>query len=180
MVELALIENYYGDRTTKRSGVKLICHIYEGLAVLDAIGASENAKAAYCLHPLFQSDCQLLKVFSNLPSISLEVLVLVMEYRNQANAWLSDKITYLETGIHMEGKPCFGPLSDVRDMLIADKVQNYKDFKKYHESHERKAQLETYFYAWFEVLEVEPEPLIKIIDDKYPPGFFQSFQKETV
>ena len=36
MKELPLIERYYGTRTAKRSGVPLINHIHEGLAVLEA------------------------------------------------------------------------------------------------------------------------------------------------
>ena len=58
--EISLIKNFYGDKTAKRSGVPLINHINEGLIVLDFIKASDIAKKAYCLHPLVQSDKNLI------------------------------------------------------------------------------------------------------------------------
>ena len=150
---LQIIERYYGDKRAKRSGVLYINHIYEGLAVLNHLGANEYVKEAYCLHPIFQDD----KTFTeNLNNIKLKLsdinpltLIFVMEYRNVANRGLScfqvddpDKI-YL------------GPSNAVRLMLIADKVQNRKDFLKYHyNTHPKSKELDIYFKNWLRKLGV--------------------------
>lgn len=86
-----------------------------------------------------------------------------MEYRSQANAWLSDKVIKVPlmgigptTHCVPNGVPTPGPLADVRDMLIADKIQNYKDFIIYHRgTHPRSDELDTYFEAWLRVLRVD-------------------------
>ena len=57
--EYKVIERYYGDKIAERSKVMLMNHINEGLLILDAIEASEQAKKAYCLHPILQSDSDL-------------------------------------------------------------------------------------------------------------------------
>jgi hypothetical protein len=148
--EYAMVEKYYGDSVTDRTGIHMINHIDEGLFILEKIGASELAKRAYILHPLVQADADL-KAFwsSNGPDIvDRKVLALALEYRNIANAHLS---------FHAPGEDSFNlsPLKDVNDMLIADKVQNRKDFELYHEgSHNRGERLKTYFQEWLRKLRV--------------------------
>ena len=70
------------------------------------------------------------------------ILLLMTEYRNIANAHLS---------YHPNGQDTFvlSPLKDVNDMLIADKIQNRKDFELYHsQSHPRASKLQQYFIEW--------------------------------
>ena len=157
MREYALIKAHYGDKTAKRSGVPLINHIDEGLLILDYLDATDATKRAFCLHPLMQAD-EDLAVFieSDYGHIDRLVLLLAMEYRNQANAWLSDKVSKDgDQRIVCQGRPGTGPLTEVRDMLIADKVQNYKDFLKYHDdTHARSDELHAYFGRWLSVLNV--------------------------
>jgi (p)ppGpp synthase/HD superfamily hydrolase len=57
-----IISDYYGESTTKRSGVKLINHIDEGIEILKSIGADDDTIDAYCLHPILQSDEEFNKV----------------------------------------------------------------------------------------------------------------------
>ena len=145
-----LIQKYYNDRVAKRSQVFLMNHIDEGLAILHWIGASESAKRAYCLHPLLQADEDLKKnigVLLNNDKITSEDWVNVIEYRSVANEYLSKKEIRNFNIIRLS------PLKDVNDMLIADKIQNYKDFEIYHkESHERATELYNYYNNWLREL----------------------------
>ncbi len=132
---------HYGDRTARRSGVLLINHINEGLCILNAIAATQAAMQAYCLHPLFQGDQELREVRPEmLQRFSPRALLLVMEYRSVANAYLSERQINRIEEIRLS------PLEEVQYMLIADKIQNRKDFERYHKPfHPRSIELELYF-----------------------------------
>lgn len=149
------IKAFYGDRRAERSGVLLMQHIDDGLVVMEELGASILVQDAYCLHPMFQADDALLENLGELLCLDSGTLLRVLEYRNQANRWLSDKVRTVNGRIEQLGKPSPGPLLSVKKMLIADKVQNYKDFCTYHRStHPRAEELTHYFGAWFEALGV--------------------------
>lgn len=50
------------------------------------------------------------------------------------------------------------PLREVNDMLIADKVQNRKDFELFHSStHDKRDRLAAYFAEWLAALEVSED-----------------------
>ena len=142
-----IIKDYYGNTITKRSKVPLINHIDEGLVILDTLNASKEAKDAYCLHPLLQSDEDFLNNYKNdFSDVSTAAIILAIEYRRVANSYLSagkleDFVGFTST--------------DIYHMLYADKVQNEKDFKIYHEGiHPRSEELRKYFNNWFELLKV--------------------------
>lgn len=146
-------------------------HIDEGLAILEKIGASYYAKKAFCIHPLVQSDEALKEYFEYVKDASYnrdkyepypESLLLAMEYRAVANAYLSKReITSLDD-IQLS------VMKDVNDMLIADKVQNRKDFELFHlGKHERSNELDSYFKNWlrkFDISEERYEQLKSIIN----------------
>lgn len=147
-----LIREYYGDQKAKRSGVPYIKHITEGLIILHKLKASHIAKAAYCLHPMVQDDEH---VVANIPKIfdgyvsDRQVLMIAMEYRNVANRGLRCSQVAAPAQIYL------GPFKDVHHMLIADKVQNRKDFLKYHYgTHEKSNELDLYFRNWLTALGV--------------------------
>ncbi|MEI6400128.1 MAG: hypothetical protein WCO58_01235 [bacterium] len=150
-VEYKLIAQYYGNQKAKRSGVYLINHIDEGLAILHWIGATTIAQRAYCLHPLLQSDEALIENYmTNYENIDPAVLIATMEYRSVANEYLSKRKIQSIDEIRLS------PLKDVNDMLIADKIQNYKDFELYHlNTHERSDALVEYFENWLRRLGVQ-------------------------
>ena len=109
---------------------------------------------AFCLHPLVQADADLADNFStvsdSLSTVSdgAVVLALAMEYRSVANEFLSDK-QMPAAGIRLS------PLNDVNNMLIADKVQNKKDFLIHHSrTHARREELAAYFDHWLRALGV--------------------------
>jgi hypothetical protein len=144
--EYQAVAALYGAQRAKRSDVPLIQHIDEGLIILGALGASERAKRAYCLHPLLQADADLAQSYARgLAALTDDpsVLALALEYRNIANATLSARVISGPEDIPLS------PLEEVNDMLRADKVQNWKDFSLHHrETHARSAELERYFRLW--------------------------------
>ncbi len=75
-----------------------------------------------------------------------------MEYRSVANEYLSHR-----TIAHVD-EIRLSPLPEVNQMLIADKVQNCKDFELYHKAtHPRSAELDLYFNNWLRRLGITPE-----------------------
>ncbi len=161
--EYNFIKEYYKNKKAKRTGVDYMNHIDEGIKILESIDASSLAKRAYCLHPIFQSDGDLLKNYDILMNYypNYKVILCAIEYRNIANDYLSRKEINSLTDIKLS------PLKDVNDMLIADKVQNKKDFMKYHYgTHPRSEELLNYFNNWLKRLGISDEKyenLIKII-----------------
>lgn len=160
--EYKMISQWYGDCVAKRSQVPLINHINEGLVVLKQIGATDAAMRAFCVHPMLQAD-EDLKTNKHL-YLEPDIMMLVMEYRSVANEFLSNKMdddrlqevidAYGIEGLD-EGFVRLSPLKEVNDMLIADKVQNYKDFVTYHQkTHARSSELDDYFNIWMNTLGV--------------------------
>ena len=120
----AIISGEYGIETAKRSGTPLINHIDEGLMILDYIGANREVMDAYCIHPLLQSDEAFVSnIYHGFQGVDTESIILACEYRRVANSFLS----------HMDIKDFVGlTCPEIKQMLIADKIQNYKDFMIYH------------------------------------------------
>lgn len=159
-MEYAWIRDYYGDSKAKRSGVLKINHIIEGAAILYHIGACNNAIRAYCLHPFFQEDELLYKIydsFVDLKYINKTVIILAMEYRYIANSYLSTK------NISSLDEIKLSPISCVNNMLIADKVQNKKDCDLYNRNIENYNSLNIYFNNWLKKLNVNYDELRSII-----------------
>ncbi len=153
-VEYHLIKEYYGEQKTTRSNILLINHIDEGLWILNHIKANLVTQQAYCLHPIFQGDADLLANYSriDMTKISHQALLLVMEYRNIANQYLSNRTISSIEDIRLS------PLKEVNQMLIADKIQNRKDFELYHQhTHLRSIELAQYFKNWLRRLQITEE-----------------------
>ena len=161
------IRTFYGERVAERSQVPLINHINEGIDILYEHNADEMAARAFALHPLFQSDVDLTKHVKMTYAMGLcdpRALIFVMEYRRAANAYLCTPRTDLWS--IEEAKKSIGLLlPQVRHMLIADKVQNRKDFMIYHYgTHARSEQLLKYFNNWHEILEIDLPDDIKPVE----------------
>lgn len=141
------IQMFYGDTVAERSRVPYIYHIDEGLAILKELDSDPDVQEAYCLHPYYQSDSEFLaNVMKHIPNVSTSAVALAMEYRWVANSYLSKNNIS-----DFVGFTC----PQVREMLIADKVQNYKDFLIHHkDKHPRSDELDQYFNNWFELLEI--------------------------
>lgn len=146
-----LIVEHYAMQCAKRSKVPLINHINEGLVILDALGESQRVKDAFCIHPMLQHDRDLAANWKEVAdTCDSETILFAMEYRSTANAFLSDKVRGAEYYDIL-----LSPIKAVNNMLIADKVQNRKDFELYHlGTHARSDELNRYFQIWLERLGV--------------------------
>lgn len=155
--EYKAIEEYYGNSRAKRSGVLLMNHIDEGLRVLTDLNSSEVAKRAFCIHPILQPDEVVGENIWLCERWDPVVVALAMEYRNKANKFLcrpeNDYILASSNPLRELEKKVGNIIPDVVDMLLADKIQNRKDFRLYHKGkHERSKQLSEYFDIWIEFL----------------------------
>ncbi len=160
------IASYYGDIRAKRSGVLYMNHIDEGLAILRAIDAPRIALDAFCLHPIFQTELDRPNTVE-FSSLENNCILLAKEYAKTANASLPHNTQGDIDKIKLS------PFEEVNQMLIADKVQNFKDFKKYHRStHPNAAMLERYFINWLTKLNViqRLDKLEETITLKYTKG----------
>lgn len=160
--EYLAISAYYGDQRAQRSNVRLMDHIDQGILILKAIGAPLTAARGYCLHPIFQLDDALVSegmAFMQKHGMS-EPVLFALEYRGIANAYLSQH-AMPPKGIRLS------PIPEVNMMLIADKVQNRKDFELHHKgTHPKSERLDAYFKEWLQFLGITEdvyEALIKEI-----------------
>ena len=161
-----LVKTLYGETKAERSKVPYMNHIDEGLQILDYIDADNATKSAYCIHPIFQIPKNLKQLIADklYDQIDQKVLLLAMEYRNKANAYVCRPRTDNYT---IENLP-YMVLPEVTAMLIADKVQNYKDFLQYHKnSHPRSKELDKYFNLWFKHLHID---YTQIANTVFPKG----------
>ena len=151
------IERRYGDVKAERSGVFYMNHIDEGLRVLHRwLGASVRAQQAWCLHPLVQGDADLRRSHEEgvLDEFDARTVTLALEYRNIANAFLSGMAGH--AGFVDARRIDRSPLVEVDQMLVADKLQNCKDFRLHHgATHPRADRLELYFQRWLAALGVD-------------------------
>lgn len=148
--EYTSIHRAYSKIRAKRSGLPYMRHIIEGAKILQLMTSDEHVMRAWLIHPLFQMDDLLCPIYNDgvydVVSDDPRVLLLAMEYRNVANAFLP-KDTYSH-----DVYPKRSPLADVNWMLVADKVQNNYDFTNYvrqHISSEESSKLRRYFDKWF-------------------------------
>jgi len=158
------IELFYGDKRAKRSQVKLINHINEGCAIIsDRLHYTDdscfNAMAAFCLHPIFQSEEVDSTTYPFVHVHDDHIVRMAKDYAEIANMYLcredTDHIKCADDLHRHLGEALLhkAEFYDIAAMLYADKVQNRKDFDIYHwERHERSNQLERYFNIWIDYL----------------------------
>lgn len=152
------VSNFYGINTASRSKLPLMNHVNEGCILLESLGASQFVLEAFCLHPILQATEDFLNAIEDdfYESVSSKSLMLAVEYRHVANSFLSNNV-----------KENVLPLinEDMRLLLIADKVQNYKDFLRFHkDTHTNSKRLDEYFNDWFKILNINYQSIVKPIE----------------
>jgi hypothetical protein len=153
--EFELISKFYGDRRARRSGLPLINHVVE----VKDYGEPDNTVGAWCLHPMVQGDADLERTLSGglLERANPVAVALAMEYRFRANSYLS----YMPPN----KEPSWGHVSAVRVMLIADKVQNRKDFEQHLADHpevRNGERLRVYYKQWLNALKVDEDEYARL------------------
>lgn len=165
------IKFHYGERKAERSKVPLIAHIVEGLMILTRIGAERVIREAWCLHPIVQSDNDLRSTLRrgipvNLGNHNVQSILYAMEYRAVANSYLSDMTVDID-----EIWTKVNAFTGIHKMLIADKIQNWKDFSAQPKgTYDNEEILHKYFHSWcYDILgltETEVEGYMRLIDDR--------------
>jgi len=151
-LEYKLISDFYGSKCAERSKVPLMNHIHEGADLLTKWGVNELPIRAYFIHPIVQSGT----ILSSNSVTRTAILSMATEYSRIANKYLcrpeTDELTNMQDETELQFY--LGYMSkDCAWMLLADKVQNQADFRKYHWfSHDRAIQLEKYFNLWIKTL----------------------------
>lgn len=137
--ECKIISKYYEGKVAKRTGIPYINHIYEGCRLIE----DEEDRLAFMIHPIFQDGKE---GEVDLSTVKKSIQKLAKEYADIANSYLPKD--YLN-----EPPTEFGA---VRYLLVADKMQNYKDFSNNKDvfSKEKQKQLDIYFRKWFKALDV--------------------------
>lgn len=157
--EYRLIKEFYDDQRAKRSGVPYINHIIEGCAALWAMTGVESAdvtvqearemQRAFCLHPFAQNS---LKEFTDLAckhELHQRLIIWAADYAAIARQFLTVDLPHYPT------HPPRIVLSQIREvnlMLLADKIQNYKDLRHYNSLLPNYAALNYYFEHWISEL----------------------------
>ena len=159
-----VISEFYKGKATSK-GIPYINHIDEGVGHLENLHVSDVLINAFILHPFVQcvnlkgtyKDCLLtekelekhINIFEIKPEIAYELLL----YRKFANSYLCRPETdgYSIVEAYEDIKELQNYQGTIR-MLIADKLQNFKDFLLYRQDHPRVKQLTTYFTYWLNIL----------------------------
>jgi hypothetical protein len=154
--EYTLISEYYRNKHAARSGVPYLDHIKEGIKLLIQWNRPEIEQRAFALHPLAQAG-QIIETRCMMSQqLMPESIPLALEYAQVANSYLCDpKHDRLTMGGSIFS--LYMSLGDISTpcawMLLADKVQNQSDFRRYHWfDHPRARELEAYFNLWIGML----------------------------
>ena len=148
-----LIEKVYGNTRANRSKLFYMNHIDEGLAILKSRNCDIQTMEAFCLHPILQVGSLFQKHFDELKSqkISQYTRILATEYAEVANEYLSPRKIVSIDEIRLSH------FDEVNEMLVADKIQNRKDFRLFKNKYGNAEELEFYFDSWLKRLSVSEE-----------------------
>ena len=118
-----------------------------GLDVLEKLDSDIQSKYAYCLIPLWfaNKEKHIIQNYSN------NSLYYLMEYIRISRAYrcipLTDNWSIQDIKVQIGSIP-----TEVRKMLIADKVYMHGHFKDNHIKHKRAIYIQKYFDNWFAIL----------------------------
>lgn len=154
--EYQAIQSIYGDqKTLQGNGVPFMNHINEGLHILHRIKASDNAQRAYCLHPIMQVNGLADEFLSSsyLKEVDPRALVTAGMFANTVNAFPLGQFISGNLVGNVEEAAGLIKRNDVMDMILAEMVQNYKDFLNHEgQTDPDRAEINEYFLTWLRFL----------------------------
>lgn len=159
-----IIKEHFAGQIATRSALPYINHIHEGIYILNrCFGWDETTAEAFCVHPIFQdvSDDSHATQARCKSELNHRVTDLASQYAKAANAYTSKHRLLEIAAIPLPSD------SAVRQMLVADKVQNKKDFvaqvlnpstanSNSQGNAQLNAHLMSYFDRWLDRLGVTP------------------------
>lgn len=161
---------HYGDECAKRSGIPKINHISEGLRLLDYLEVHRPAKVAFCLHPIVQDGCGRDQWSQLYYTYGERVMYLLHNYTAVANKFLPAAVVH-RTRTGFKTIPIELPEDldgDVRWMLLADKIQNRKDYRANWNKFPNWIQLADYFNAWMIALDLSDDEIDQLTRELTP------------
>jgi len=159
--EYILAEKDLTPTISRRSQQSHFIHVRQGIEILRAMKSSYAAQRAFAIHPLLQDKEKLDFYRFRMENCSVHAVVLAMEFCALATAGKRPHNPLGKTWM-----PAVSNVHEVNDMLIADKIQNWVSYKKYHNLYPDldKKQMIAYFNKWFDALGVT-QPMVDIIAD---------------
>lgn len=148
--EYRLVEAVLADSRSS-SGAFRMNLVDEGLAVLADLGASMDTKRAFCLFPLVSEDNELAKYYHSLEQVlapipgGLEALALAVESREIACRWRPG-MPNPQSSVQVSSS------KNVKDLLIAEKVQQRAALTQHAMEDSSKADLNVHYQSWLEAL----------------------------
>ena len=136
----------------RRTGISHFQHVREGVRILQTLSAPLISQQAFTLHPLIQKTDDFVNNLALLEGCDARAVALAVEYRWVANQGVRQRVRENGWQITLSSFPA------VNQMLLADKVQNRKDFLlHFPPSHPDFDELVRYFGCWMEALGVSEE-----------------------
>lgn len=165
-IEYNYISDLFHNKISKVTEDLSMNIMEEGLAILNILEASHNAKKAFCIHPLFENDESLAKTWemNRIPNCDSRSLILAMEFRT---------ISGRRSGNN--GKIRLSMIPEVNQMLLADIMQKYKTFEINQRGvHPKSNELETFYKNWIIQL------CENLFDDKRDPIKFYQYCRDFI
>lgn len=144
---------------TKRTDLSYFDHVDDGVKILEALAAPLVVQKAFCLHPLVQNTTEFVKYFDLIHLFEAKAVALAVEYRWVANLGIRQALKADNWNVTLSS------FEHVNQMLVADKVQNRKDFLRLYtpETHPEYDEISHYFNVWLKALDISEEKYNKLV-----------------
>lgn len=119
-IEYNYMKDLFSTSVSKRTKDLSTNPMEEGLAILNILESNHITKKAYCIHQLFHNDESLERSWdgNRFPNCDIKSMLLAMEFR-----------TLYKSKPNRNGIIKLSPIKEVNEMMLAYKMQQYKNFE---------------------------------------------------